>query len=210
MPRKKDLIDPAFSEAFHNAAAMEQSSRNTSRRAQLQQKKSADAQATQARNEAAKRDAAARVFENKVALEIFPALEALVKSVFGEDGGLTARISADAKTGETRLELTPRNHSIASDYWMTATVKGEQLYVQPWGSAVDPQLRGYKRTVTLDDLHTRVAGIITSYASDVELKKLQKYFKKPRSKSKATEHKPEGILIFRPLQIKLASSNKPK
>jgi len=205
---KKNLIDPAFSEAFHSATAIEQSRRSASRRTQLQQKKSADAQAAQARKEAAKKEASVKAFENKVTLEIFPALEKLVKNVFGEGGCLAARIASNEKTGETRLELTPTYHSTTSEYWMTATVKGEQLYVQQWGRAIDPQLRGYKRPVTLDDLHIRVAGIITNYASDAELKKLQKLVKKPQSKAKTTEPKPEGISIIRPLQLKLPASHK--
>jgi hypothetical protein len=215
MPSRKANIAPSLADTFYEAAVREQTRRREAKRALKENNKREAAEARKAQREAAEKAAATAAFQKKITQETFPSLRSLVTGVFGENGGLTAKITSDEKTGETCLEIKPGyrdTYGTAAvslrgyDYWITATTRQQELYIQNWGRSIDPQSRGYKRSVTVEELSGRIADMITDYASDAELAKMQKQIRKPRKKAavapSASVEKPQGITIVRPLQLK--------
>jgi hypothetical protein len=212
MPNKKSAIDPALAAVFNGAVEAEQSRRDDWRREDAQRRKQVAAEAARARKAETEKETAAKAFEKEITKKLFPSLEKLVNRVFDKTRRLSARITTDAATGETNLELIlQRPHEQSSgafykdqNYWMTATVQGAELSMKSWGHSVDPQYRGWKRVVKPEELSLRVANIIATYASDAELAKLRR-LTAPKETPAPVAAKPatDGIVIHPPLKLVL-------
>lgn len=214
MPNKKPLLDASLADMFDHAIESEQSRRSERQRSAQLARKEAEARAAAARKAEAKKAAAEKAFEKRVTGETFPALAKLVNGVFDKSKRLLVRITTDAAMQATNFELTLQAREGQSgyapppkdnDYWMTATVRGGELSIRRWGRAVDPQYRGYESAIAPEELSRRVAELIIRYADDSELKKLRQLVKKarPAPKPAAPPAPVEGIVINRPLQLKI-------